>query len=212
VAVVEAQTAPEAASDPAPAVAEPTASKAPVTGETEEGTDATSVPDGGSAVSAASGSDDSGLTADPESDAEAGIPTSSDGDNSPEDAAAPQVVNDANGQHVVMPDGSKVYTRHSSLPVTNAEQAQFELTHSGDQLRYPYKPGDKEYSANSDPAIPDSHTARMVETEILSFAERVVQDASAQVSPMWNSFKGIFQSELERAIKTGVGDGKIVEV
>lgn len=124
----------------------------------------------------------------------------------------PEVVNDDSGQHVNMPDGSVVYTRHDSLPRSNAEQANFELTHSGDQLRYPYVPGDKEYSAYSDPAVPNSHLARMVETEIVSFGERVLSDPNAAVSTMWKALKGVFDGELKAAITTGEGSGKIVEV
>jgi hypothetical protein len=121
-------------------------------------------------------------------------------------------VNDDSGQHVVLPDGTKVYTRHDAFPRSNAEQATFELTHSGDQLRYPYKPGDKEYNAYSDPAVPNSHLARMVETEIVSYAERVLDDPNAAVSTMWNALKGVFDGQLAHAIETGEGSGKIVEV
>lgn len=126
--------------------------------------------------------------------------------------ATPTVVNDDSGQHVVMPDGTVVHTRHDNLPRSNAEQEAFELTHSGDQLRYPFKPGDKEYSAYSDPAIPNSHLARSVEQEIVSFAERVFQDPAAVVSPIWNALKGVFDGELKQAIETGQGSGNIVEV
>lgn len=139
-------------------------------------------------------------------------PAPDETESEPEEAPAPQVVNDENGQRVIMPDGSTVYTRHDSLPRSNAEQATFELTHSGDQLRYPYVPGDKEYNAYSDPAVPNSHLARMVETEIVSFGERVLADPKAAVSTMWNALKGVFDGELKQAIETGEGSGKIVEV
>jgi hypothetical protein len=138
--------------------------------------------------------------------------SSSSSDATAAEAPAPEVVNDDNGQHVNMPDGSVVYTRHDSLPRSNAEQANFELTHSGDQLRYPYVPGDKEYSAYSDPAVPNSHLARMVETEIVSFGERVLSDPNAAVSTMWKALKGVFDGELKAAIQSGEGSGKIVEV
>lgn len=149
-------------------------------------------------------------TADP---TDAGSPTESD-PSSPDtgEEVQPQVVNDDSGQHVVLPDGTKVYTRHDAFPRSNAEQATFELTHSGDQLRYPYKPGDKEYNAYSDPAVPNSHLARMVETEIVSYAERVLDDPNAAVSTMWNALKGVFDGQLAHAIETGEGSGKIVEV
>lgn len=143
-----------------------------------------------------------------------------DNNNEPEenseDAApsGPVVVNDANGQHVDIPqeDGSvrTVYTRAHNLPVTNAEQAAFELTHLGDgQLRYPYKPGDLEYSPYSDPAVSDSRLAKHVETELASFAERLQADPNAVPSPIWNSLKGIYEEELQDAIATGGGSGKV---
>jgi hypothetical protein len=138
--------------------------------------------------------------------------SASPSETSSDEEAQPQVVNDDSGQHVVLPDGTKVYTRHDNLPRSNAEQATFELTHSGDQLRYPYKPGDKEYNAYSDPAVPNSHLARMVETEIVSYAERVLDDPKAAVSTMWNALKGVFDGQLAHAIETGEGSGKIVEV
>lgn len=137
--------------------------------------------------------------------------TEDSSEGSEEKAAEPEVVNDANGQHVNMPDGSVVTTRSHTFPVTNTEQAQYELTHSGDQLRYPYKPGDAAYNAYSDPVIPNSHLARQVETEIASFGERVLKDVEAKISPMWEGLKGIFDGELKQAIATGGGEGKIVE-
>jgi hypothetical protein len=125
----------------------------------------------------------------------------------------PQVINDENGQRVLVPqeDGSvkTVVTRTHALPVSNAEQAEYEKTHTGDQPRYSFQPGDAEYSAYSDPAVPNSHLAQRVEAEIISFAERVAQDSEAVISPLWNSLKGVFQGELEQAIKTGATTGKV---
>jgi hypothetical protein len=131
----------------------------------------------------------------------------------PPSSSEPTVVNDENGQHVLVPqeDGSvrTVVTRSHTLPVSNAEQAVYEQTHTGDQPRYSLVPGDAGYSAYSDPAVPNSHLAQRVETEIVSFAERVLQDSKAAISPLWNSLKGVFEGELEQAIETGVATGKV---
>lgn len=121
----------------------------------------------------------------------------------------PVVNNNPDNQTVTMPDGTVVYTRQHGLPMTNRELEQFELTHHGDQQRYAYVPGDKEYSPYSDPAVPNSHVAQMIEREIASFAERVMQDAKAVVSPTWNSFKGIFESELDQAIASGQDGNRV---
>lgn len=129
--------------------------------------------------------------------------------DSSETPSTPTVVNDDSGQHVVMPDGLEVTTRTHTYPVSNSEWENYELTHSGDQLRYPYKPGDKEYSPYSDPNVPNTHMAQMVEREIQSFAARVLEDAEAVVSPMWNALHGIYEGELKQAIATGGGSGKV---
>jgi hypothetical protein len=176
---------------------------------TTEETDETPIPSGGSSSSTTTSTGDNASPEGSESTSEDADSQEASGDNTPAD---PQVVNDDSGQHVVLPDGTKVYTRHDAFPRSNAEQATFELTHSGDQLRYPYKPGDKEYNAYSDPAVPNSHLARMVETEIVSYAERVLDDPNAAVSTMWNALKGVFDGQLAHAIETGEGSGKIVEV
>lgn len=126
-----------------------------------------------------------------------------------ETPAAPQVVNDDDGQHVVMPNGNVVVTRNHTYPVSNAEQEVFELTHSGDQERYKYVPGDKEYNAYSDPKLPNSQVAKWVEQEIISFAGRILDDPNARVSPIWDSFNQIYQGELAEAIETGGGSGKV---
>jgi hypothetical protein len=194
------------ASDPAPAASEPITEADTPTETTQEGAQ----PDSEGTTSPTTSEDTSGSSSASETSASESTGSSEDSAEAP--AAAPQVVNDDSGQHVVLPDGTKVYTRHDNLPRSNAEQATFELTHSGDQLRYPYKPGDKEYNAYSDPAVPNSHLARMVETEIVSYAERVLDDPKAAVSTMWNALKGVFDGELAHAIETGEGSGKIVEV
>jgi hypothetical protein len=125
--------------------------------------------------------------------------------------AAPEVANTAEGQHVVMPDGTKVYTRHHTYPISNAEWAQYEKTHAGDQERYPYVPGDKEYSPHSDPHIPNSKLANDIEQEIASFASRVLKDPTAPVSRIWNAVRGIYDSEVDQLIRTGGSTGKVVE-
>jgi hypothetical protein len=127
----------------------------------------------------------------------------------PEAPADPVVVNDDNGQHVDMPDGSVVVTRQHTLPISNEEQEKYDVTHTGDQLRYLLVPGDAGYSPYSDPAVPDSHLAQRIEREILSFAERVLENSKAVVSPMWNGLKGIFTEELDKAIATGETSGKV---
>lgn len=191
-APVETAPAPTAPEETAPGLADP-------------------IPETSAAVAADPDSADETPQEGAQSDSEPST-SASPSETSSDEEAQPQVVNDDNGQHVVLPDGTKVYTRHDNLPRSNAEQATFELTHSGDQLRYPYKPGDKEYNAYSDPAVPNSHLARMVETEIVSYAERVLDDPKAAVSTMWNALKGVFDGQLAHAIETGEGSGKIVEV
>lgn len=126
-----------------------------------------------------------------------------------EPPAQPQVVNDASGQHVLMPDGTVVTTRTHSFPVGNAEQEQYDLTHHGDQLRYPYVPGDAAYSPYSDPAVPDSHIARRVEAEIGNFGERVLADPEAKVSPMWEGLKSSSDAAIKNAIESGIESGKV---
>lgn len=121
--------------------------------------------------------------------------------------AEPVVTNGPDGQTVTMPDGKVVTTRSHPYPVSNYEQEVFDLTHHGDQLRYPYVPGDPAYSAYSDPAVPNSHLAQRVTSEIAGFGERVKQDPNAAVSPMWNNLKGVEQGEIEEAIETGVSTG-----
>lgn len=178
--------------------------------------DATATPD--TQTSGSSGSGSGGVNGSPRGTADGnGDGGSNDTPaDEPEDEvpSGPVVVNDANGQHVDVPqeDGSvkTVYTRAHNLPVTNAEQAQFELTHLGDgQLRYPYVPGDLEYSPYSDPAVPDSHQAKRIEIELASYGERVMKDPKAAPSPIWNSHKGIYDEELQEAIDTGSGTGKV---
>lgn len=149
------------------------------------------------AVDTAAPATDDGTSLPPEDDTEAAEP------------AAPTVVNDDAGQHVVMPDGTEVTTRSHTYPVSNSEWENYELTHSGDQARYSFKPGDKEYSPYSDPSVPNSHLAQSVEREIQSFAERVLTDVEAKVSPMWHALQGIYQGELKQAIQTGGGSGKV---
>jgi hypothetical protein len=121
----------------------------------------------------------------------------------------PQVVDDENGQRVLMPDGSTVVTRQHAFPMTNAEQAVYEETHTGDQPRYSLTPGDAGYSPFSDPAVPNSHLAQSIEREIASFADRIKNDASAVVSPIWQGLKGIYQEQLDHAIETGEESGKV---
>ena len=128
-----------------------------------------------------------------------------------EDAAGLEVVNDGNGQHVNMPDGSTVYTRSHPYPVTNTEWENYELTHSGDQLRYSLKPGDEGYSALSDPSVPNSHLAQQVTVQLASFAERVKDDPEARPSVTWDALQPGWQGALEAHAETGVSSGKIVE-
>lgn len=133
-----------------------------------------------------------------------------EGENAEEEAPSePEVVNDDSGQHVVMPDGTVVTTRHHSYPIGNTEQEVWEQTHSGDQLRYPFKPGDQEYSPLSDPSVPDSHLSGRIEREIQSYADRVLTDSEAKVSPMWEGLQPTYKAELESAIETGGGEGKV---
>lgn len=146
---------------------------------------------------------------DAETDPEAADGTSDAPDD--DEPAEPQVVNTATGQYVSMPDGTEVQTRSHPYPISNGEWAKYEKTHAGDQARYPYVPGDKEYSAHSDPHIPNSSLAQKIEAEIASYAERVLTNPSAAVSNIWNSVRGIFDGELEKFTETGVGGGKIVE-
>ena len=127
----------------------------------------------------------------------------------PETPSEPVVENGPNGQTVTMPDGTVVTTRSHPYPVSNSEQLVYERTHEGDQERYPYVPGDREYSPYSDPAVPNSHVAQTVEREIASFGERILLDAEAKVSPMWNALKGVFEGELDQAIASGGGSGKV---
>lgn len=120
----------------------------------------------------------------------------------------PVVETTPTGQTVTFSDGRVVHTRSSDAPVSNSEWQAYELTHQGDQLRYPYVPGDKEYTPYSDPNVPNSHLAQQIEREIASFAERVLQDPKAEVSYIWNALHGIHVSELDRAIATGGGSDK----
>lgn len=132
--------------------------------------------------------------------------TEGDAEETPQE---PVVENGPNGQTVTMPDGSVVTTRTHPFPVSNHEQENYELTHHGDQLRYPYKPGDAAYSPYSDPAVPDSRIARQIEQEIGNFGERVLQDVEAHVSPIWQGLKKVYDGELKQAIETGGGSGKV---
>lgn len=166
------------------------------TGTDTVSTDPTAAPETGSSTPENSGSTESATestTADEPSD------------------VAPVVVNDGNGQHVDMPDGTTVTTRHHTYPVSNSEWEQYEKTHSGDQARYPYVPGDHEYSPYSDPHIPNTHMARLIESEIASYGERVLQDSEAAISPIWNAVKGIYEGLVEKLIETGGSSGKVVE-
>lgn len=130
-----------------------------------------------------------------------------------EDEAAPGgpvVETNPSGQTVTFPDGRVVHTRSSDAPVSNGEWQAYEHTHQGDQLRYSYKPGDKEYSPYSDPSVPNSHTAQQIEREIASFAERALQNPEAEVSYMWNALRGMHEGALDRAIATGGGSDKVM--
>lgn len=124
-------------------------------------------------------------------------------------SAEPEVVNDVNGQHVNMPDGTTVTTRTHPYPVTNSEWETYELTHSGDQLRYPYKPGDAGYNANSDPSVPNSWLAKQIEVQLASFGERVKTDPNARPSVTWDALQPGYQGDLAEAIQTGGGGGKV---
>lgn len=123
--------------------------------------------------------------------------------------AVPVVNNTADGQSVTMPDGSVVYTRSHPYPVSNSEWEDYERKHQGDQPRYPYVPGDREYSPYSDPTVPNSQLAQQIERELSSYAERVAQDPNTQVSYIWNALHGVYEGELDRAIATGGGSGKV---
>jgi hypothetical protein len=79
----------------------------------------------------------SGASAEDETVTDSTTPeTTSEDSDEDSTETAPEVVNTADGQHVVMPDGKKVYTRHHAYPISNAEWAQYEKTHAGDQERY----------------------------------------------------------------------------
>lgn len=136
-----------------------------------------------------------------------GVSEEASGDS--EAAQEPIVTNGPNGQTVTLPDGRVVTTRAHPYPVSNSEQQSYEKTHHGDQLRYPYVPGDANYSPYSDPTVPNSHLAQRVEAEISGYGERVKQDPNAAVSPMWNALKGVADGTLENAIKTGVASGNV---
>jgi hypothetical protein len=198
----------DATEETAPAEEVPeTAAEAPAQDagtEETEAPDEAPVPDGGAAPAAEAGSEGGQPEEDAGGPAEDEVEASGDGDSS-----SPQVVNDGNGQHVVMPDGTVVVTRNHTYPVSNAEQAVYEETHSGDQLRYPWKPGDQEYSSYSDPSVPNSQASRWIETEIASYAERVLLDPDAKVSPIWEGLQPTYKSEIEDAIETGGGEGKV---
>jgi hypothetical protein len=154
----------------------------------------------------------SGASAEDETVTDSTTPeTTSEDSDEDSTETAPEVVNTADGQHVVMPDGKKVYTRHHAYPISNAEWAQYEKTHAGDQERYPYVPGDKEYSPHSDPHIPNSKLANDIEQEIASFASRVLKGPNAPVSRIWNAVRGIYDGEVDQLIRTGGSTGKVVE-
>lgn len=126
-----------------------------------------------------------------------------------ENPTEPFITNGPGGQTVTMPDGRVITTRSHPYPVSNSELEKFELTHHGDQLRYPYVPGDAAYSPYSDPAVPNSHLARRVEAEIGNFGERVLADPEAKVSPMWDGLKASSDAAIKNAIETGVESGKV---
>lgn len=138
-------------------------------------------------------------------------PAEGQDEGSAEEAPAKPVVNTtANGQTVTFPDGRVVHTRFTDAPMSNTEWQQYERTHQGDQPRYPYSPGDREYNPYSDPNVPNSQLAQRVEREIASFAERVLEDVNAAVSPIWNALHGLHESELDTAIATGGGSDKVM--
>lgn len=176
----------------------------PDTGSSDSGSETTAAPD-----TTETTPDTSVPASDPSEGADDTTESNSPSDSTDETPVAPQVVNDDNGQHVVMPDGSVITTRSHTYPVSNAEQEVYELTHSGDQERYKFVPGDKEYNAYSDPKLPNSQVAKWVEQEIISFAGRILDDPNARVSPIWDSFNQIYQGELAEAIETGGGSGKV---
>jgi hypothetical protein len=122
----------------------------------------------------------------------------------------PVVETNANGQTVTFSDGRVVHTRSSDAPVSNREWQVYERTHQGDQLRYQFKPGDREYTPYSDTTVPNSHLAQQIEREIASFAERVAQDPNAEVSYIWNALHGMHEGALDRAIATGGGSDKVM--
>lgn len=178
-----------------PAAPEPVSTPVPVAPVTSTSTSVPSVQEGAQTASSSASQTSTTET------------TDSSATSEPE--TAPVVVNDDNGQHVVMPDGTTVTTRQHPYPVSNSEWLVYEQTHSGDQLRYPYKPGDAEYSPYSDPVVPHTSLAQKVEAEIASFAERVLLNPKAEISNIWNDLKKVYNSELAQAISTGGGSGKI---
>jgi hypothetical protein len=121
----------------------------------------------------------------------------------------PKVENGPNGQTVTMPDGTVVTTRNHPFPVSNYEQLLYDLTHHGDQLRYPYKPGDPEYSPYSDPAVPNSHIAQSIEREIAGYGTRVLENPETEISPMWTGLKRDFDATVKSAVESGVGGGRV---
>lgn len=125
------------------------------------------------------------------------------------DSGTPTVVSDDSGVRVEFPDGRTVTTRQHPFPVSNSEWEKFELTHSGDQARYSYKPGDPEYSPYADPSVPNSQLAQQVEREIQGYAERVLVNPDTPVSSMWEGLQPVYQGQLEQAIATGGGDSEV---
>lgn len=136
-------------------------------------------------------------------------PSAGEEEGTAEVEPGPVVSNNPDGQTVTMPDGKVIHTRSHGYPISNREEEVYELTHQGDQLRYPYVPGDQEYNPYSDPKIPNSHVAQMVERDIASYAERVMTNPEARVSPQWDAFNGIYEGELDQAIASGGGSGKV---
>lgn len=186
---------PEAPAAPAPAPVETPAPEVPET--PQEGAQAGS--DGEEETTPVSSSDST--TSAPE--------TSSGTSAEVEAPQEPEVVNDDNGQHVNMADGTTVYTRTHPYPVTNSEWEVYERTHSGDQARYALKPGDLGYNALSDPSVPNSWLAKQIEVQLSSFAERVKTDPNARPSVTWDALQPTYQGELSDAIATGGGSGKV---